>query len=40
MVERPGARSQAVLVSLDFGDDDYAETTAELRQLATSHGAI
>lgn len=38
MVERPGARSQAVLVSLDFGDDDYAETTAELRQLAVSAG--
>ncbi len=38
MVERPGASSQAVLVSLDFGDDDYAETTAELRQLAVSAG--
>src|SRR5208282_3853632 len=38
MVERPGARSQAVLVSLDFGDDDYAEITAELRQLAVSAG--
>src|SRR5271154_4699978 len=38
MVERPGASSQAVLVSLDFGDDNYAETTAELQQLAVSAG--
>jgi len=38
MVERPGTSSRAVLVSLDFGDDDYAETTAELRELAVSAG--
>ena len=36
MFERPGSDSQAVLVSLDFGDTDYAETTDELTQLALS----
>ncbi len=36
MFERPGSGSQAVLVSLDFGDDDFAEATAELVQLAES----
>jgi GTP-binding protein HflX len=36
MFERPGSDSQAVLVSLDFGDTDYAESTAELTQLALS----
>lgn len=36
MFERPGSASQAVLVSLDFGDVDYAESTAELAQLAVS----
>ncbi len=36
MFERPGSGSQAVLVSLDFGDDDFAESTAELVQLAES----
>ena len=38
MFERPGSDSQAVLVSLDFGGDDYAETTAELQELAGSAG--
>ena len=38
MFERPGSGSQAVLVSLDFGEDDFAESTAELVQLAESAG--
>lgn len=36
MFERPGSDSQAVLVSLDFGEPGYAESTAELAQLALS----
>ncbi len=36
MFERPGSDSQAVLVSLDLGDPDYAESTAELAELALS----
>src|SRR3990170_315508 len=36
MFERPGSGSQAVLVSLDSGDPDFAESTEELVQLATS----
>ncbi|MEK7874975.1 MAG: GTPase HflX [Pseudomonadota bacterium] len=36
MFERPGSGSQAVLVSFDFGDPDFAESTEELVQLATS----
>ena len=36
MLERPGSDSQAVLVSLDFGKPDYAESTDELAQLALS----
>jgi GTP-binding protein HflX len=36
MFDRPGSDSQAVLVSLDFGDTDYAESTDELTQLALS----
>ncbi len=36
MFERPGNGSQAVLVSLDFGADDFTESTAELAQLAAS----
>ena len=36
MFERPGSTSQAVLVSLDFGDADYADSTEELAQLALS----
>jgi len=36
MFERPGSGSQAVLVSLDFGDEDFAESTQELAQLAAS----
>ena len=36
MFDRPGTASQAVLVSLDFGDPGYAESTDELVQLALS----
>jgi GTP-binding protein HflX len=36
MFDRPGSDSQAVLVSLDFGEPDYAESTDELAQLALS----
>jgi GTP-binding protein HflX len=36
MFERPGSSSQAVLVSLDFGTEGFAESTAELVQLALS----
>src|SRR3954463_1765950 len=38
MIERPGSSSQAVLVSLDLGDEAYAESTDELAQLASSAG--
>ena len=36
MFEHPGNGSQAVLVSLDCGDPDFAASTEELLQLATS----
>jgi GTP-binding protein HflX len=36
MFERPGSDSQAVLVSLDFGEPGHAESTEELVQLAHS----
>jgi GTP-binding protein HflX len=38
MFDRPGGADVAVLVSLDFGDTDYAESLEELRQLAESAG--
>ena len=38
MFERPGSGSQAILVSLDFGAPDYAESLEELRHLAASAG--
>lgn len=41
MFERPGsstATSGAVLVGLDFGEDDYAESLAELHLLVSSAG--
>ena len=38
MAERPGSPAQAVLVALDFGKADYAESLAEAKQLATSAG--
>lgn len=37
-VQTAAAANSAVLVSLDFGEPDYAETLAELRQLAESAG--
>ncbi len=43
MFDRPGSRSggtDAVLVALDFGDDDYAESLAEIQLLASSAGVI
>jgi GTPase len=36
VIDRPGSSSQAVLVSLDFGGGDFAESTAELTQLVVS----
>lgn len=38
MFERPGGGDAAILVSLDFGDADYAESLEELRQLAATAG--
>jgi len=38
MYERPAAPAQAVLVGLDFGKTDYAESLAEAKQLAASAG--
>lgn len=38
MVDRPGSSTQAVLVSLDFGEPDYAENLEEVQLLASSAG--
>jgi GTP-binding protein HflX len=38
MFDRPSGADVAVLVSLNFGDTDYAESLEELRQLAESAG--
>jgi GTPase len=38
MFDRPGGGDAAVLVSLDFGEADYAESLEELRQLAATAG--
>ena len=41
MFDRPGSQSastDAVLVALDFGDDDFAESLAEIQLLASSAG--
>ena len=38
MPERPASLAQAVLVGLDFGEPDYAESLAEAKQLALSAG--
>jgi GTP-binding protein HflX len=38
MSERPGSSGQAVLVGLDFGKTDYAESLEEAKQLASSAG--
>jgi len=38
MFERPGNGTEAVLVSLDFGEAGYAESTQEIHELAKSAG--
>lgn len=38
MIERPGPGTDAVLVALDLGEADYAESLAELQLLARSGG--
>ena len=38
MLDRPEGSSDAILVSLDFGDTDYEESLEELKQLAISAG--
>ncbi len=38
MFDRPGSSTQAVLVSLDFGEPDYAENLEEVQLLASSAG--
>ncbi|MEN6585260.1 MAG: GTPase HflX [Sulfuricella sp.] len=38
MFDRPGGADTAVLVSLDFGDADYADSLEELHRLAESAG--
>jgi GTP-binding protein HflX len=38
MFDRPGNGTEAVLVSLDFGEADYAENLEEAKQLAASAG--
>ena len=38
MSDRPGSNGQAVLVGLDFGRTDYAESLEEAKQLASSAG--
>jgi GTP-binding protein HflX len=38
MIERQGSRTEAVLVGLDLGQTDYAESLVEARQLAESAG--
>lgn len=38
MMDRPDGGNAAVLVSLDFGEADYAESLEELRQLAATAG--
>jgi GTP-binding protein HflX len=38
MFDRPGRGPEAVLVSLDVGEADYAENLAEMRQLVASAG--
>jgi GTP-binding protein HflX len=38
MFDRPSSSSNAVVVALDFGDDDYAESLAEIQLLVSSAG--
>ena len=43
MFDRPGggadSANQAVIVALDFGDDDFTESLAEIQLLVSSAGA-
>ena len=38
MLERPRGDNRAILVNLDFGDTDFAESLEEIRRLAASAG--
>ncbi len=38
MFDRPGSNTDAVVVALDFGDDDFAESLAEIQLLVSSAG--
>ena len=38
MFDRPGSSTDAVVVALDFGDDDFAESLAEIQLLVSSAG--
>ena len=38
MLERPGNGHRAILVGLDLGEADHAESVAELKQLTSSAG--
>ena len=38
MFDRPVSSDDAVVVALDFGDDDYAESLAEIKLLVSSAG--
>jgi len=38
MVDRPGSGTEAVLIGLDFGEADYAESLQEIQLLAASAG--
>jgi len=40
MFDRPGNGTEAVLVSLDFGEVGYAESTQEIQELARSAGLV
>ena len=40
MFERPGHGTEAVLVSLDFGEPDHAESLEEMQQLVASAGVV
>jgi len=40
MFDRPGSGTDAVLVSLDFGEADYTENLEELQQLVASAGVV
>lgn len=40
LFERPSGGEAAILVSVDFGESDYAESLAELRELSLSAGLL